>query len=117
MMSYRRICTPRSSASKRALSSGITLKPTITASEASASVTSATVTPPTEACSTLIFTSGCSNLLQASVGGVTVADVTLADASDAVIVGYGYTTHRSLQHLDLHLGMFKVLQASVGGVT
>ena len=27
-------------------------------------------------------------LLQASVGGITVADVTLADASDAVIIGF-----------------------------
>src|SRR5436190_1327548 len=48
----------------RAFSSGTTLKPMITASEASAKCTSASLIPPTGACKILTLTSGWSGFFQ-----------------------------------------------------
>src|SRR5579884_1915014 len=62
MTSYVRISTPSRAASSRAAAFGRTLKPTIRASEADASMMSFCVIAPTPSAITFRRTSGCSNL-------------------------------------------------------
>ena len=74
MTRYVRISTPSRSASERASAFGRTLKPTIIALDADASITSPSVISPAPLWMTLTRTSGCSDLLELADGRLDRAD-------------------------------------------